>query len=246
MDERIAERRREVREVQRRRRLRRTVFVVSAVVLLGVAALIERSSLVALDEVEVTGTVRLSPDTVRAAAALPLGTSTLRLDLGAAEERVTALPLVLTADARRVDPLTVLIEVEERQPAYVARDGGDAVIVDRDGVAIAAGSEEPLPVVEVGRLPEVGATVAAVPALANAHAAFIELSGPLRTDVVRYVATDRDDVDLILRNGTRVRFGRADRVDEKVRALGAVLEDIGDTAVSVIDVRAPLTPVVRR
>jgi hypothetical protein len=41
-----------------------------------------------------------------------------------------------------------------------------------------------------------------------------------------------------------VRFGRAERVDEKVRALGAILGDVGDSPVTVIDVRAPSAPVV--
>ena len=114
VDERIAARRREVREDRRRRRLRRTIMVAVALVLVVVGVLVERSSLVALAEVRVTGTERLDVRTVRRAADLELGTSTLRLPLGEARERVEALPLVASAEVRRLDPLTVLVEVTER------------------------------------------------------------------------------------------------------------------------------------
>ena len=59
-----------------------------------------------------------------------------------------------------------------------------------------------------------------------------------------YEADEPDQLRLKLRTGTVVVFGRADQVDEKARALGAVLEDLGDTAVAEIDVRAPSRPVV--
>jgi cell division septal protein FtsQ len=53
-----------------------------------------------------------------------------------------------------------------------------------------------------------------------------------------------DDLDLELDDGTLVHLGRADRMDEKARALGAVLEDLDGRPVAAIDVRAPGRPVV--
>lgn len=248
VDERIAERRREVRAERRRKRLRRTLSVAALLVVALVAFLIERSSLVALAEVRVVGTHRLSPDDIREAADLPLGTSTLRLRLRDAAERVESLPMVGSADAHRVDPLTVEIDVVERVPVVVARGGAGQRLIDEDGVVMAATSEPGLPVIDVGRarLPAVGDRVDALPALANAHAAFLGLRGPLRAEIAAYEATGPDELDLILADGVRVRFGRAVRIDEKVRALGAVLEDLGGTPVAVIDVRAPMTPTVSR
>ena len=247
VDERIAQRRREVRDATRRRRLRRTITVVVSLVLLVVAFLVERSSLVALDEVEVTGTVRLDAEVVRDAADLPLGTSTLRLRLGAAERRVEELALVGDADISRVDPLTVRISVTERQPVLVAMGGGRQALVSEDGVVIAPGSEPGLPVVELlaGGIPAVGELVDASPPLDAAFTIHHGLSGPLRTEVVRYVARADDDVDAVLTSGITVRLGNAERLDEQSRALGAVLEDLGGATVSTVDVRAPRAPVVR-
>lgn len=246
VDERIAARRAEVRDERRRRRLRRTVLVATLLVLVVVGVLVERSSLVALAEVQVRGTTRLEPATVRRAADLELGTSTLRLPLDAARSRVEALPLVGSADVHRVDPLTVRIEVVEREPAAVVRRGDRAVLVDREGVVVASGQEPGLPVIRMdgGQLPAPGERIGRAPAAANAHAALSQLPGPLRSLVATYVARGVDELDLELVSGTTVRFGRAVRVAEKARALGAVIEDLDGRAVATIDVRAPSRPVV--
>lgn len=245
IDERIAERRATVREQRRRARLRRTRWALGLLVLVGLLVVLERSPLVGLDRIEVAGTERLDPDEVRAAAELPPGTSTLRLRLGEATERVESLSLVRRARIQRLDPLRVRIEVVEREPSLVAVGRGRQRLVDRDGVVIADGTVAGLPLVVLREAPpDVGGDVGDVPALANAHRAWSGLSGDLRVAVERFDARGPDDLWLELSSGIEVRFGRAERVDEKVRALGAILGDVGDTAVRGIDVRAPSAPVV--
>jgi cell division protein FtsQ len=245
IDQRIAERRRQIRGERRRWRLRRTLVVVGLLVLAVVLVLVERSALVGLEEIEVAGVDRLDVDEVLEAADLALGTSTLRLRLGAVEERVEGLPLVHDATARRLDPLTVRIEVTERRPVLNVSGGDGPVMVDRDGIVIDEGRVEGLPEIRLtGEVPRPGELVAADPGLANAHEAWRTLSGPLRSEVLRYDAAGRDELVLHLRSGIEVRFGRAERVDEKVRALGAVLDDVAEAEIAVIDVRAPSAPVV--
>lgn len=245
IDDRIAQRRREVREGRRRARLRRTLTVAGLLVALVGVVVLERSPLVGLEEIRVTGAERLEEPRVRAATGLDLGTSTLRLRLGRVEERVAALPAVREVSARRLDPLTVLVEITEREPALVVTGPGGPVLVDREGVVMAEGRVEGLPRIRIdGRTPRPGARVAEEPALHNAFRVWRGLSGPLRTDVVRYEASGPEDVVLRLESGVAVRFGRATRVDEKVRALGAILEDVGDAEISAIDVRPPQRPFV--
>lgn len=246
VDERIAARRAEVRGDRRRRRLRRTTLVAVLLVVAVLVVVVERSSLVALAEVRVEGTNRVDADDVRTAADLELGTSTLRLPLDRARARVESLPLVATAEVRRLDPLTVLIDVTEREPVAVVEGDGGAVLVDADGVVVAEGREEGLAVIRMGqgRVPDPGDAIGEAPAAANAHAALGALPGPVRSLVGTYVAQGPDELELQLLDGTRVRFGRAERVDEKARALGAVIEDLDGRAVEQIDVRAPERPVV--
>lgn len=245
IDDRIAARRREVRRDRQRRRKRRTITVAVTLVVLALLYAVERSPLVGLEEVVVVGVDRLAADEIREAAGLELGTSTLRLQLGRAEARVEALPAVREAEASRTDPLTVRIEVTERVPVLEVRGDGPSVLVDRDGVVLAEGDQDGLPRVRIeGTPPAPGEEVDADPALANAFAAWRGLSGPLRAEVVRLRADGPTELTLRLRDGLDVRFGRAERIAEKVRALGAILEDIGDAEVSAIDVRAPAAPFV--
>ncbi|WP_052667693.1 cell division protein FtsQ/DivIB [Nitriliruptor alkaliphilus] len=245
IDDRIAERRREVRRERQVARRRRTLTTVGVVLLLVAIWAVERSPLVGLESIEVVGTDRLTEDDVLEAVDLELGTSTLRLRLGRVEERVEALALVATADARRLDPLRVRIEVVERVPVLVARGDGRELLVDRTGLVLAPGSVDGLPAVRLAEAPPPpGERGPDRGPLAEAVTAWRGLSGPLRAEVVRYDAREAGELDLELRSGVTVRFGRAERIDEKVRALGAVLEDVGDTPVSTIDVRAPARPVV--
>jgi cell division protein FtsQ len=243
--DRIAERRREVRRERQVTRRRRTFTVIGLALSLVALWFVERSPLVGLESIEVVGTDRLAEEDVLEAADLELGTSTLRLRLGQVEERVEALPLVRQATARRLDPLRVRIEVAERQPVLVARGGGAEVLVDRSGVVMAPGTLEGLPTVALADAPPApGERGPRGGPLGEAVTVWRELSGPLRTEVVAYDATEPGDVDLRLRSGVTVRFGRAERIDEKVRALGAVLEDLDGADVSAIDVRAPARPAV--
>jgi len=250
IDERIAERRAEVRGERRRIRLRRTlVLVLVAIVVAGLVA-VERSALVGLEEVRVHGVQRLETAAVLDAADLDLGTSTLRLGLGDAAERVTALPLVREASASRVDPLTVQIEVVEREPVLNVTGAGITRLVDRDGILIAEGEVDGLVEIRLAaEPPAVGQEVDEDPALANAHLAWRGLGGPLRTEVTRLDAEGPEELTLQLERGLEVRFGRAQRLDEKVRALGAILGDLDNETrdaggVATIDVRAPAAPVV--
>jgi cell division protein FtsQ len=245
IDDRIAERRKGVREERRRARLRRTLAIVIGVVVVVALVVVERSALVGLEEIHVTGVERLDEEEVREATGLELGTSTLRLRLGRVEERVASLPAVREADARRLDPLTVLIEVVERRPSLVVQGDGERVLLDREGVVLDTGGQAGLPRIVLNDAPpEPGESAEDDPALANAVRAWRGLSGPLRSQVDRYLADGPEDLVLRLESGVDVRIGRADRLDEKVRAMGVILEDIGEADISEIDVRAPSAPFV--
>lgn len=245
MDRRIAQRRRSVREARRRARLRRTLVGTLVVAVLVALAIVERSELVALERIEVTGIERLAEADVLAAAALEPGTSVARLGLRAARARVVALALVRDATVRRDGLRSVRIEVDERRPALVVRGGGVQRLVDREGVVIAEGAAPGVTEVRSGVAPPaVGELVDDAGVLGDALRLWRGLSGPVRAEVVRIDALVADDLTLVLESGTRVRIGRADRLDEKVRAFGAIAEDLGDVEVRIIDVRSPTAPVV--
>ncbi|MGH3441702.1 MAG: cell division protein FtsQ/DivIB [Nitriliruptorales bacterium] len=244
MDTRFAVRRAEVKRQDMLRRRRRTLVLL---VLLGLVALgvwVERSPLVALEQVEVVGTRRIDPEEVREAAALRLGTSTLRLRLGPAEDRVKALPAVRSANVSRVDPLTVRITVDERTPALVLRAGNGNSLVDEEGVVLARGSQDGLPVLSSGLpKPALGESVADLRGFAAGFQVQAGLPADVADLVVRYEVRG-DDVQLILASEVRVLFGRPDRIAAKATAMRALVGEIGEETDVVLDVRAPGNPVI--
>lgn len=245
VNERIARRRAEVRAARRRRRLRRTLTVlVVAAVAAGLVAL-ERSSLVALADLDVVGLERLAEEEVRAAAEVQEGMSVLRIRRGDVEERVEAMPLVEEARVERVGALGLRIRVTEEAPVLTARFSTGPVLVSEEGVVIGDGEAPGTTVVAVGGpAPAPGDRVEDVPALRAAHTVLLGLPGPLEALVASAEAEEADDVRLVLESGVEVRWGTASRNDEKARALGAVLEDLGTRVVTRIDVRAPMAPTV--
>jgi cell division septal protein FtsQ len=246
IDDRIAQRRADVRRQRRLVRLRRTLLGLLLLVLLVAAAWLERSEHGAVREVRVVGLERLDPSTVLEASGVDVGDAALRIRPRSVAQRVTALVPVREAVVAREGVRTVVIEVTERAPVYTVVHGVTARLVDRDGVVVEEGREAVLPVVRVATSPpEVGELVVAHAALANAHRAWLGLSGPLRSQVATVIATDVDGLSFVLRSGVTVVFGRADRIEEKVRAVGAVLDDLGATTPTAIDVRVPGFPVVR-
>lgn len=214
-------------------------------VIAGLALVVDRTGMLDVNVIDVRGNTHVTDDEVIAAASVADGTSHLRLRSGAVAARVATLPAVGAVDVQRVARNTLLIVIDERRAVLQVDDGRSRVLVDRAGVVFAAPEQPELPVVELSHTaPEPGGHVDDDPALANAHAVWRGLSGPLRVETMRYVTSSPDDLELHLRDHTVVRFGRAERIDEKVRALGAVRGDLGETEVEIVDVRAPASPVV--
>ena len=245
VNERIARRRAEVRAQRRRRRLRRTVTVAVLVAVATGLVLLERSSLVALADLEVVGLERLEQQEVLTAAGIREGMSVLRIRRGTVEQRIEAMPLVEQARVERVGALGLRIRVEEEAPALTARFPAGSVLVSEEGIVIGEGEAPGTLVVEVaGPAATPGEGIEAVPPLAAAHDVVLGLPGPLRALVASARARAEDDVRLVLESGTEVLWGGATRSSEKARALGAVLEDLGARTVSRVDVRAPMAPTV--
>lgn len=246
VDGRIAERRAEVRAARRRARLHRTLLVVVVLVLLGALAWFARSEHAQVRSVTVEGAELLAVDEVVEASGVVLGDSALTLWPPRVELAVERLPLVRMADVSRRRLRDVVVTVLERAPVYTVTYRGVTTLVDRDGVLIARGDDPRLPSLRlVTAPPSPGGTVVEHAALANAHRVWTGLSGPIRSRVVAMAAPDEDGLELTLDDGMVVRFGRAELMEEKVRALGAVLDDVAGTEVTLVDVRVPGFPIVR-
>lgn len=243
---RIAERRAEVRAERRRARLRRTLLVVLLVLLAAGGVWFERSEHATVTGVVVQGQARLDAGEVIATSGVTVGEPVARLRPSRVARSVEGLPLVRAAEVSRGLDRRVTIRVVEREPIYVVTYRTSSVLVDRDGVVVDRGRDDRLPAVRVVTPPPApGELVASHAALANAHRVWTSLSGPLRSRIVEIRAPDEDGLELLLRDAPVVRFGRAERLEEKVRALGVILDDVAGSEVTLVDIRAPDFPVVR-
>jgi len=214
--------------------------------LAGVVTWFVRSEHAQVRSVTVEGTVLLDVSEVLAASGITVGDSALGVRPSRSEQAIARLPLVRSAEVSRRPLRDVVVTVVERAPVYVVSYRGGSSLVDREGVVLARGDDPQLPVVRlVTAPPSAGEPVIGHAALANAHRVWTGLSGPLRSRVVAVSAPDEDGLELTLDDGIIVRFGRAELMEEKVRALGAVLDDVAGTEVILVDVRVPAFPVVR-
>lgn len=197
-----------------------------------VAWLLLDTSLFAVRDVEVTGTGRLAPVAVLAAADVPVGSPLARLDADAVAARVReALPAVAAVSVDRDWPRTVRLRVTERQPAVALRTTQGTGLMDAGGVVFA----------RVGRVP-VGVPVLETPrpgrddaATRSGLAVLGGLPPDLRQKVFVVRAGSPDDVELELRGGAEVVWGAPEQAARKAEVLRVLLRRPAE----VYDVSSP-------
>jgi cell division protein FtsQ len=222
----------------RRSRLRVLVVLGLVLVLGGTAGwVVLESTLMSVRAVEVTGTSRVTPAEVLAAADVAPATPLARLDTDAVARRVAALVAVRTVSVSRQWPRSVQIVVQERVPAAVQRRGSSYLLVDPEGVAFDTVRRRPK------GLPLVTAPAAAgEPAFRAALAVLTSVPAPVRRQLLEVRAASPEQVTLRLTRGRTVMWGSPDRGDRKAAVLTALLS----RRARVYDVSAPDAPTTRR
>jgi cell division protein FtsQ len=260
MDKRIRERRLDVARSNARRRRRVALSVIVAALLAGGGLALSYSPLFAVDHVRVTGVESARDAEVVQAAAVREGEPLLSVDLDRVAGAVRVLPWVRSAEVVRVPPSTVEVRVAPREPVLLVRVGPATWELDADGVLIAGGGREGVPVVEAPAavLPPVGEVVRDA-AVQDALGVHLGLTERLRVAVGAYEVTGPRSVRarLVLEDagpdGLWVRFGDAERVARKAAVIELLLAQtreqasrggLGPAGVAEVDVRAPDNPVL--
>ena len=187
--------------------------------------------LLGVRHVTVRGSTLLTPDQVRAAAAISDGTPLASLDLAAVRRRVAALPPVRAARVDRDWPSTIVISVTERVAvAAVSRADGRFDLIDDAGVAFrTVPDRSALPVLQLAA-PRPGdpTTEAALGVLAA-------LTPQLRGALMTLSADSPAHIRLQLRGDRQVIWGDGTDNAAKAQAATRLLGYPG----KVIDVSAP-------
>jgi cell division protein FtsQ len=199
------------------------------------------SSLLLAERVDVRGVGSSEARVVREVAAVPLGGPLMRVDTGAARDRLEGDRRWVEISVARRLPHSVVIEVTPRVAVLVVRDSSGALeLYDRDGVAFQSVAEPPdgLPVVSsTGG----AATPEGIRAVLNALAALNRTLRDAVTDVV-LARGDRVELTLDTKSGQRsVLWGGPDDAAIKAKLVAVLIAEPGRT----IDVTVPEAPVTR-
>lgn len=255
---RAAQARVDAASAQGRRRRRRAAAVLGAALLLSAAALGALSPLASVRDIVVAGADRTGPAAVREASGLEDGPPLLRVDAEEVTTMVQRLAWVQRVTVERRWPRTVVLTVEERQPAAVAPCEASAsagCLVDGSGRVLAPATADQRAAASLPRVagvPPAGEPGSWLPDLARAALTVALDLPPALRPLVREVRGEGNEVVLDLRAPGRegappvVRLGGPDRIHDKMTAAATVLARTSVNGVAVLDVRVPESPALTR
>jgi cell division septal protein FtsQ len=228
MEPRLRERRVAVRRAATRKRVR-WALAVTAVVAVAVAVLaVLGSGLFAIDDVSVEGAVYSRGPAFDAVVDDVDGANVLRLDTGALEQRLEAIPWVEDARVTTRFPHGARIEIRERRP-MVTYQGADAAyrVLDEHGRVldvVVGGRPSAYPELLVADGPDLQPGETGPPGYRAAAMLVQSLPAPLRAEV-ESLSVDAAGTDLRadLASGVEVRFGAAQDLMDKIVRLQVAL-----------------------
>jgi cell division protein FtsQ len=250
VDPRMRSRRIGVRREAGRRRLRRATLVLAVLAVAVCSLAATRSPVLDVDHLTVSGAERTDVAAIVRAAGIERGDAMVGVDPAAAARRVERLPWIGRVKVVRAWPATVKIEVHERSPAAMIQvtearvalvdDGGRVLSIEPAGGEAEPAQGGPVTLTGVdGRLAE-GERLPA-----DARAALAVALGA-RERLPGVVASVSTELDAALVEGGTVRFGSADRIQDKLTAVETVLEQVDTGCLETLDVRVPGSPALTR
>jgi cell division protein FtsQ len=227
------------------RRRAAIVVVAAAALAIGYFGWLRDSSLVAVKTVTVTGLGGAHAGTaVTALESAARGMTTLDVDEARLDAVAARFPEIVSVSADAHFPNGMTIDVVERPPALLARDGRRVVPVAADGTLLVddqVGDRSKLPTLPVHPLPASGRLAGQPLREALVLGA---TPAPLRGQVSGVSFSDAAGVTVTLRGGIDVRFGGATAAAAKWAAAAAVLADPRLTTLDYVDVAVPKRPAV--
>jgi cell division protein FtsQ len=236
-------------EPPRKRRQRRILIgaAVAVALIAGLFAVLVFTPLVAVRTITVQGTHLLTAQQVEAALEPVRGKPLVTVGTDEVRGLVGQFVQVKSVRARAVPPQTVVVEIVERVPVALVKQGGKLLVVDGDGVVLGEAretSQYAVPVIDGSAMPMGQAVFQSVTAVLAA----------LPADVLAQLATasaqSADSVELKLADGRTVVWGNADERELKAKVLAALMKaaqapEKGQASAQVFDVSTPRHPVTR-
>lgn len=230
----------------RLRRPHRLIILILAVVLAGAATLwiLYGSPWLRLERVSASGTRVLTPEQVRNAADVPVGSPLVSVDTGAIEARLRRkLPRIDSVDVVRSWPHGISLNVTERTPVLLIEKGANFIEVDDEGVRFATVSDAPKNVPSLELAVSRPESLRRFPTDRLVRAA-VRIAGDIPSAVARDTRAVKvrsyDAVSLELKDGRTVAWGSGENGRAKARTLTALMK--AAPKARHFDVSAPTAP----
>ena len=233
----------EVRRFTSRSRRRRNIWLAAAGTVVALVAFVlvgVYSPLMALKNIEVTGTERIPAADIVQALDAQLDTPLPLIDFAEVKQELSEFSLIRSYVTESRPPNTLVVRIVEREPIGSIASAAGFDLVDAAGVVITNGEAraEGYPVVDAAG----GASGAGFQA---AVAVIGALPEGIRTQLDTVTAATKDDVTLTLAGGARVVWGNSERAEYKAVVLSALLVSHPVGSVTEYDVSSPDSAVVR-
>jgi cell division protein FtsQ len=233
----------EVRRFTSRSRRRRNIWLAAAGTVVALVAFVlvgVYSPLMALKNIEVTGTERIPAADIVQALDAQLDTPLPLIDFAEVKQELSEFSLIRSYVTESRPPNTLVVRIVEREPIGSIASAAGFDLVDAAGVVITSGEAraEGYPVVDAAG----GASGAGFQA---AVAVIGALPEGIRTQLDTVTAATKDDVTLTLAGGARVVWGNSERAEYKAVVLSALLVSHPVGSVTEYDVSSPDSAVVR-
>ncbi|MET7939894.1 FtsQ-type POTRA domain-containing protein [Streptomyces sp. NPDC005302] len=230
----------------RLRRPHRLIILILTVVLALAATLwiLYGSPWLRVERVSASGTRVLTPEQVRKAADVPVGSPLVSVDTGAIEARLRRkLPRIDSVDVVRSWPHGISLNVTERTPVLLIEKGANVIEVDDEGVRFATVSDAPKNVPSLELAVSRPESLRRFPTDRLVRAA-VRIAGDIPSAVARDTRAVKvrsyDAVSLELKDGRTVAWGSGENGRAKARTLTALMK--AAPKARHFDVSAPTAP----
>ena len=215
------------------------------------------SSLFNLKTVEITGNYKVSKEEIMAMSGLSVGTNLFSVNKMITARSIEIHPMIKKAVIKRKIFSTLEVQVIERQVWAVIPYQGNYLMVDDEGICIDKLSEVNLgkhTLITMDKYParvNLGQAVNA-PAVQMIRKVWQAIPDIQRNRISEFHYSDKDQSILIYTlKGTEVRFGKLERLDEKVQTFTEIfkieneLQQDGKEVLEYVDIRYKGQPVVK-
>jgi cell division protein FtsQ len=214
----------------------------------GAYAAALKTSVFAVQRIEVVGGSALTRAAVQNALGPELGRSLMRVNAAEVERRVAPVTTVFSVRLDREFPHTLKIRIRPERPVLLLRQGADGWVVSAHGRVLSKVKNVRLSSLPRTYIPrnvsiQIGARLAPDGG-GLAATALAPLLGTTMLGRVRFVTADERELTLSLRSGVQVRLGAPADLRLKFAITRRVLASIGpDTTHGYVDVSVPQWPV---